>query len=303
MSFVISSKQHLAPTENRNQYEPMMFETAGVTIDCLDVSFGHPLYTAAVDIYRITLEDDTGEEGKYVPIIPDGCMSLVFQGNKFNDEPAEGYLCGVTDEIKKIHVRPKEYYVFIRFMPGTGYSLIKQYGNAGDISNSAVPIRGGMVGEEQILSILERSITLHERVGLISKVVRIHLQNEPDKYIVKYCAERIFRSQGNVRVEELAEETGFTSRHIGKLFERCVGASPKLFSQIIKLQTSMKKVIESGDRRLMEIAVDSGFFDHAHMNRMYRKLIGISSGEFRKNLLSNLDYTLIDDYISVNEAR
>ena len=39
------------------------------------------------------------------------------------------------------------------------------------------------------------------------------------------------QTQGNIKVEELAEESGFTARHIGKMFERCVGISPKLYSQ------------------------------------------------------------------------
>ena len=112
MSFVISSKQHLAPTEDRIQYEPMMFEVEGVSVYRLDISFGHPLYTAAIDMYYITL-DEGHSEGRYVPIVPDGCMALVFKGNKTNDEPAEGFLCGAIDEIKKIYISPEDYYVFI----------------------------------------------------------------------------------------------------------------------------------------------------------------------------------------------
>lgn len=301
MSFVISSKQHLAPTEDRIQYEPIMLAFDGVMIHKLDISFGHPLYTAAVDILYIALEDGKNE-GRYIPILPDGCMALVFKGKKVHDEPSQGFLCGTIDEIKRIYIGPEDYYVFIRFMPGTGYSLIKKGKNAGTIANTAVSIKGGVVGEEQILPVLERDITLSERAGLISKVVRVNLQNEPERYIVNYCTERIFQSQGNVRVEELAHETGFTSRHIGKLFERCIGVSPKLYSQIIKLQTSMGKIVENDDKKLVEIALDSGFFDHAHMNRMYKKLIGISSGEFKKTMFSKLDYTLIDDYISTDEA-
>ena len=301
MSFVISSKQHLAPTEDRIQYEPMMFEVEGVSVHRLDISFGHPLYTAAIDMHYVTL-DEEHSEGRYVPIIPDGCMALVFKGNKTNDEPSEGFLCGAIDEIKKILIAPEDYYVFIRFMPGTGYSLIKNGKNAGSIANTAVPIRGGVMGEEQMLPVLERDIKLEERAGLISKIVRVNLQNEHERYIVKYCTERIFQTQGNVRVEELAYETGFTSRHIGKLFEKCIGVSPKLYSQIIKLQTSMEKITENNDKKLIEIALDSGFFDHAHMNRMYKKLIGISSGEFKKNMFSKVDYTLIDNYISVDET-
>lgn len=300
MSFVISNKQHLAPTEERIQYGPKIFVEEGVSVTKLDLAFGHPLYTSAVDMFYMQIEEGI-EEGRYVPIVPDGCMAMVFKGKIDRESPAKGYLCGASDEIKKIYISPGDYYVFIRLIPGTGYSLIKSGKGAGSIANSAVPVKGCVVGEEQILSILERDIQMAERAGLISKVIRVNLQNEPDRYIIKYCTERIFSSNGNVRIEELAEETGFTSRHIGKLFEKCIGVSPKMYAQIIKLQTSMDKIIENNDKKLVEIALDSGFFDHAHMNRMYKKLIGISSGEFKKTMFSKLDYTLIDDYISTDE--
>lgn len=292
MSFVISRKQYLAPTEDRAQYEPLIFEDEGFEVKRVDVTFGHPLYTTVADIFYIRSISD---EPKILPIVPDGCMSLIFAGK--NDR-IDAYICGVIDEIKKINVRPDEYYIFIRFLPGIGYSLVNR--SASQLTNKALPLKGNMLGGEQIVAILERETQLVERIRLISKVIRVHLQNESNKYLIKYCTERIFQSQGNIKVEELAAETGFTSRHIGKMFERCVGISPKLYSQVIRLQLSMTKIIEDKNMLLVDIAVDCGFFDHAHMNRMYKKLIHCSSGDFRKNLFTKLNYNNIDDYISVD---
>lgn len=291
MSFVISRKQYLAPTEERTQYEPLIFEDEGFEVKKIDVTFGHPLYTTVADIFYI--KSISGEK-KVLPIVPDGCMAMVFIGRREN---IRAYICGVIDEIKKITIEPDEYYIFIRFLPGIGYSLTGQH--AGSITNKALPLKENVAGGRQILSILERETQLVERIRLISKVIRVNLHSESNKYLIKYCTERILQAQGNIKVEELAAETGFTSRNIGKMFERCVGISPKLYSQIIRLQLSMMRIIEDRDMLLMDIAIDSGFFDHAHMNRMYKKLIHCSSGEFRKNLFSTLDYDHIDNYISV----
>lgn len=205
-----------------------------------------------------------------------------FFGNK-EKENIQAYICGVTDEIKKIEIEPEEYYIFIRFLPGIGFSLLNQ--PASKLTNKALPLKGNMTGGEQIISILERETQLVERIRLISKVIRVNLHTESNKYLIKYCTERILQTQGNIKVEVLAEETGFTSRHIGKMFERCVGISPKLYSQIIRLQLSMTKILEDRNMLLVDIAIDSGFFDHAHMNRMYKKLIHCSSGDFRKIFL------------------
>lgn len=293
MSFVISRKQYLAPTEARAQYEPLIFEDEGFEVERVDVNFGHPLYTTVADIFYVRA---LASEKKMLPIVPDGCMGMVFQ---IRGEEISGYLCGVIDEIKKIEVFPGDSYIFIRFLPGMGYSLIRN--DANKLTNKFIKLKGSAAGGDQLLAILERETQLIERIRLISKVIRVHMQNESNKYLIKYCTERIFQRQGNIRVDELADETGFTSRHIGKMFERCVGISPKLYSQIIRLQASMNRILEDRDKLLVDIAVDCGFFDHAHMNRTYKKLVRCSSGEFRKNLFNNLDYDQIENYISANE--
>ena len=291
MSFVISRKQYLAPTEARVQYEPLIFEDEGFRVNKIDVSFGHPLYTTVADIFYIK---SIAEDMKILPMIPDGCMTMAFVSD---GEAISGYICGVTDEIKKLEVCPGEGYIFIRFLPGVGSSLID--GDACKLTNKAVPVEAGGIDGRQLLSILERENGLAERIRLISKVIRTRMQEESNKYLIKYCTERIFQSQGNIKVETLADETGFTARHIDKMFERCVGISPKLYSQIIRLQASMNRIMEDKERLLVDIAVDCGFFDHAHMNRTYKKLIRCSSGEFRKNLFTKIDYDQIEKYISV----
>ena len=49
----------------------------------------------------------------------------------------------------------------------------------------------------------------------------------------------------------------------------------------------MTKILEDRNMLLVDIAIDSGFFDHAHMNRMYKKLIHCSSGDFRRIYLTD----------------
>lgn len=297
VSFIISTKQYLAPTEEKILYEPMVFEDDNIKVSNIDLSFGHPLYTSLIDILHI---ESQAEEPVYFPVVPDGCMAFVFRGKKDSDETIQAFLCGTIDTIKKIAIEPDEYVVIMRFTPGTGYSLIRDAKLASSITNHYVAIKNGIMGEEQIMSVLERDVPFSEKIGLISKIIRVNIHNEPDRYIIRYCTDRIFKSRGNVRVEELAHETGYTARHIGNIFERCIGLSPKLYSQIIKLQLSMKKILENRDKKLVELALDSGFFDHAHMNRMYKKFIVISSGNFRRNLFLKFDYTMIEDYISEN---
>ena len=291
MSFIISNRQSLAPKEQIVRYKPFVADTYEVRFKHVDVAFGHPLYTTIADIICADIDASVPAEG---PVIPDGCMSILF---RMGDGHTQAYFCGPIDEIKKISIRPGEKYVSLKFYPGLGGKIAGQ--PAVNLVNQVIPLEQLVPWSRQATSIMERDNNLDERIRLVSRVIKVNSGISDDRYLVKYCTDRIIQTNGGLKVEQLAEETGFTSRHIGKEFEKRVGVSPKFFSQIVRLQSTMERMFHDKDSLLVDIAVDSGFFDHAHMNRMYKKLIHCSSGEFRKNYLNKLDYSDVEEYIAV----
>ena len=266
--------------KNKANYMPLIFEEEGLETGRQEFLFSlFPKGTVADAFYIRSVS----REKKTVPVMPDSCMSLVFRGK---DRSVSSYICGVTDEIKKLVINPGECYIFIKFIPGAGFLLTKE--PASSIANRAVPLKEETGGNKHPVS----------RARAMLREMTSELPRESNIYLIKRCTDRILREKGNIRIEDLAAETGVTSRYIGKVFEKYVGLSPKIYSQIIRLRFSMEKILEERDRLLVDIATDSGFFDHAHMNRMYKKLIHRSSGDFRKNLFKGLDYSKVDDYIS-----
>ena len=289
MSFIISRQQYLATSEQRSSYDSRFIDDTNLDVDTIKVYFGHPLYMTLNDMLYFKSVLDVPFN---TAVLPDGCISIVFIKE---NEKISGYLCGATDEIRKITVNPNAEYVIMHFMPGAVEMITSE--SAAVYTNRCVPLEDVVEWGKQVIGILGRDIPLSERLGLVSKVIRVHQKGEDANYLIKYCIDRIYSSKGNIKIAALAEETGFTSRHIGKMFERCVGMPPKLFSQIVRLQISMEKISDNEDARLVNIAVDSGYFDHAHMNRMYKKLVHCSSGEYKNNRFKNLDYNRIDSYI------
>lgn len=290
MSFIENNGRGSEADKKYLPYQPPILAEEGFEVKNLKMASGDPLHAVVSDIFYIKSISD---ESRILPVIPDSSMALVFFGDS---ESTRLYICGVTDEIKKIRLCPDEYCMFVRFVPGVGASLVNS--PACKLTNRAIPLRERLPGDREMLSIVKAEAHMRDGMDIMSRMMPVDFGSESGKYLIKYCTERIMKTCGSIRMEELADETGFTSRYIGKMFERCIGISPKLYSQIIRLRLSMNKIIEERDTHLVDIATDSGFFDHAHMNRMYRKLIHCSSGDFRKNMLKSLDYSHIDDYIS-----
>ena len=290
MSFVISEKQYLATTEKKSGYKPFMVDDMGVAQSVIDVNFGHPLYSSVCDIYAV---ECTGDEPLTVPIIPDGCVSMVFKGKR---ESMSGYLCGVIDEIKKVILEPEESLLVFRFLPSAVSSIIEESANT--ITNKVIQLKDNIKNGSHIISAANRDMELHHKALLLSKLIRIRMKDDQSNYLIRYCTDRIYEKQGNIKISELGAETGYSERYLGKVFEKYVGVSPKMYCEIMRLQVSLKKLV-NGSRQepLINLALDSGFFDHAHMNRCYKRFLHCSSGILRKQGFSCLDFDSMDYYL------
>ena len=290
MSFIISEKQHLATTEKKSDYRPLVASNVDIEPSIIDVNFGHPLYSSVYDIYAI---ENTEKEPINIPIIPDGCFSVTFIGK---NESMKGYLCGAIDEIKKVVLAPGELFMTFRFQPSAVSSVIDE--NANTLTNKVVDIKDSIKNGSHIISAANRDMDLQHKALLLSKLIRIRMKDDQSNYLIRYCTDRIYEKQGNIKISELGLETGYSERYLGKVFEKYVGLSPKMYCEIMRLQSSLKKLVDGSKQEpLINLALDSGFFDHAHMNRCYKRFLHCSSGILRKQGFDCLDFDSMDYYL------
>ncbi len=293
MSFIISDKQHLASAEGRSNYKPFRANDANCHPFRIDINFGHPLYTSVSDIFAGKCSASSPIN---IPVIPDGCISMVFCGK---EEDMCGRLCGTIDEIKKIELKPGELLLIMRFQPSATASILKDSANT--LTNKVCDIKDYIKSGSQIIAAANRDLPVQEKVMLLSKLIRIRMKEDDASYLIRYCTDRIFEKHGNIKVSQLGTETGYSERYLGKVFEKYVGISPKIYCEIMRLQNSLVKLADASSQEpLVNLALDSGFFDHAHMNRCYRRFLHCSSGSLRKMGFVCLDYSKIDHYLYVN---
>lgn len=95
---------------------------------------------------------------------------------------------------------------------------------------------------------------------------------------VRWVLDRLRRSRGNARVEALADELGWSRRHLSARFRAQVGLAPKAVARIVRAERAAH-LIDAG-RPLAEVAYDCGYADQPHLNRDFRALVGCTPGEF-----------------------
>ena len=82
----------------------------------------------------------------------------------------------------------------------------------------------------------------------------------------------IHRRRGRVGVEALAAAVGLPRRRLERLFRRETALSPKQYIRIVRLTALLERLAAPDRDRLIDVALDAGYFDQAHMARDFKAL-------------------------------
>jgi AraC-like DNA-binding protein len=95
---------------------------------------------------------------------------------------------------------------------------------------------------------------------------------------VKYAWRTLLASRGAVSVADLAEETGWSSRHLDNRFRSEIGLTPKTAARVIRFDRArrmlMRRVRDGDPPALADLAAAGGYYDQAHLAREFRGLAG-----------------------------
>ena len=87
--------------------------------------------------------------------------------------------------------------------------------------------------------------------------------------------------QENVTVEQLAGIAHYSVAQFRKLFYALTRQSPSQYITNVRINVA-KTLLSTTDRRICDIAADTGFFDHSHFIRTFRRATGLTPAKYRK---------------------
>ena len=88
---------------------------------------------------------------------------------------------------------------------------------------------------------------------------------------------RLAAADGRVAAGALADEVGWSRRHLAARWRRDVGMGPKAVARVLRFQRALRLLREG--RALADVAYDCGYADQPHLNREFRALGGSTPGE------------------------
>jgi AraC family transcriptional regulator len=80
---------------------------------------------------------------------------------------------------------------------------------------------------------------------------------------------------------ELAGLLAFSTSHFSRAFKRSLALSPMAYVASRRIERA-KLMMNSTRGYLREIAPDCGFADQSHLCRSFRRMVGVSPGQWRR---------------------
>ena len=151
---------------------------------------------------------------------------------------------------------------------------------AGELANADLPadaVLGRMCGELQAR--LQAADSWPERFAVLDKLLlRATSPSGAVPPEVARAWQLLIRTGGAVPVAALAEEVGWSGRHLADRFRRETGLTPKAAARVVRFDRARRLLAADVGRselpRLADVAAECGYFDQAHLAREFRSLAG-----------------------------
>lgn len=231
------------------------------------------------------------DQHKKLRLFSDGNTGMVFlldQGflsvNQSQHLP-HSFLYGQISHFRDLALNKQTSFIIIVFQPDGLHKLL---------GISAHELKDQIVLTQDVFG--KPAVTLYEILGYLKKTdEKVHALNtffynlvvqnkSSSQQVLSAVLQYINRQKGLVTVEQMANYSGYTERHMERIFSQQVGMSPKKFVNIIQLHSFLKLLRNKpAEKDLTSICYEGGYFDQSHLIRAFKKYTGITPSEYLNN--------------------
>jgi AraC-like DNA-binding protein len=113
---------------------------------------------------------------------------------------------------------------------------------------------------------------------------------------------RLRASDGAISIATLADEVGWSRRHLAARFRDGVGLPPKAVARVMRFERVTRALRTRGGGALADIAYECGYADQAHLNRDFRAFAGTTPTDYAARLLPGGAGVTAEGFPNVQDA-
>lgn len=232
----------------------------------------HIALSAYIDAYWTSCagKEDTAPQ----KILPDGCIDILVNlgetcttdNNNILLQHEKFYLVGTMLHFKMVDMKPDSRFWGIRFKPAA-FPAFYQFTSLHQFTDTTVELE-----KKFCPGLMNITSTQYLDQFFLNKL-------RPPAHNLSLIIEDIKALKGRMSVDALAKRHFTTAKQLERNFKEYIGASPKEFINFIRYQFVAPVIKRRTVLSLDDIAVDHGYYDHAHLANEVKKYTGLTPSQ------------------------
>jgi AraC-like DNA-binding protein len=201
-------------------------------------------------------------------VVPDACVDLIWSGHRLT-------IAGPDTRARLVALAPGTRMVGVRLRPGVAGAVLGL--PATELCDEALDA-GEVLGQEATESLLAELHDGDDPHAVLSRAVEAGAQRTPDP-LVRAAITALDRP--DARVAEVADELGLSARQLQRRVSDAVGYGPKTLARVLRFRRL--QALAASEPALVDLALDAGYADQAHMTAEVTRLAGLTPVRFLKD--------------------
>jgi len=210
-------------------------------------------------------------------VFPDNCVDLIIDLNQ-----NKGFISGIMTRYQNRILNENSNIIGIRFK-AEDFPYLSEIPPS-EIKNNRIEFSN--LNLDWSSTMIQRLIefkSLSDKIAYLERFLTIkqHKNDYSQDSLILPIINEIRKMKGRINITELSKSNLISIRQLERRFKKCIGITLKEFSNITRFQNAKKVISKSKQTSLLQIAFETGYYDHAHMNNDFKRISGKNPSSFR----------------------
>jgi AraC-like DNA-binding protein len=203
-------------------------------------------------------------------VVPDACVDLIWSGDRV-------MIAGPDTRARLVGLTPGTRMVGVRLRPGAaGAVLGLPASELRDATCDAADVLGSDCAEALLEALFGAVSAGEDAHAVLLAAIKRRTESDPDPLVHAVVAAL---DRPHARVGAVAAEIGLSARQLQRRVVDAVGYGPKMLARVLRF----RRLQELPAAPLVELALEAGYADQAHMTSEVTELAGIPPVRFLKD--------------------
>ena len=225
---------------------------------------------------------NTSDKNITVPLLVDGCNNIIFE---YMNGKVRTHFIGSTLKPRTFSAKRNSEYFGVRLQPST--SLFIRELSAKETIGEII-ILDDFPSMKTFCKNMEIQRDFYTRMQTFmqeySRVIQSGGTKNQQKQLFTQIEKLIIQRRGIIKISELEELSGYTSRYINRIFENELGLSAKQLCSTVKFQFLLGDLNKGDACSLTTLSCNYSFYDQSHFIKAFRDCTGKTPSQYTEEI-------------------